>query len=102
LPHYCQTCEVLAMCNGACPKDRFLLSPEGEEGLNYLCTGYKRFFLHCRPFLEELSTLQRLQKEGRQQAAPLGDQSTRGKAKTGRNDPCPCSSGKKYKKCCGR
>ena len=23
------------------------------------------------------------------------------KKKTGRNDPCPCGSGKKYKKCCG-
>jgi uncharacterized protein YecA (UPF0149 family) len=22
--------------------------------------------------------------------------------KTGRNDPCPCGSGKKYKKCCGQ
>ena len=22
--------------------------------------------------------------------------------KIGRNDPCPCGSGKKYKKCCGR
>ena len=22
-------------------------------------------------------------------------------AKTGRNDPCPCGSGKKYKQCCG-
>ncbi|MGR9117332.1 MAG: SEC-C metal-binding domain-containing protein [Gammaproteobacteria bacterium] len=22
--------------------------------------------------------------------------------KPGRNDPCPCGSGKKYKKCCGR
>lgn len=26
----------------------------------------------------------------------------RGHAKIGRNDPCPCGSGKKYKKCCGR
>ncbi|PYV79408.1 MAG: preprotein translocase subunit SecA [Acidobacteria bacterium] len=25
----------------------------------------------------------------------------RGAAKVGRNDPCPCGSGKKYKKCCG-
>lgn len=25
-----------------------------------------------------------------------------GKKKIGRNDPCPCGSGKKYKKCCGR
>lgn len=24
------------------------------------------------------------------------------KSKTGRNDPCPCGSGRKYKKCCGR
>ena len=23
-------------------------------------------------------------------------------AKIGRNDPCPCGSGKKYKNCCGR
>lgn len=23
-------------------------------------------------------------------------------AKVGRNDPCPCGSGKKYKRCCGR
>jgi uncharacterized protein YecA (UPF0149 family) len=22
--------------------------------------------------------------------------------KVGRNDPCPCGSGKKYKRCCGR
>ena len=22
--------------------------------------------------------------------------------KTGRNDPCPCGSGKKFKKCCGK
>jgi preprotein translocase subunit SecA len=31
-------------------------------------------------------------------AAPL----VRGEDKVGRNDPCPCGSGKKYKKCCGR
>ena len=26
----------------------------------------------------------------------------RKEAKIGRNDPCPCGSGKKYKKCCGK
>ncbi|MBD0373615.1 MAG: SEC-C domain-containing protein [Pyrinomonadaceae bacterium] len=26
---------------------------------------------------------------------------TRDQPKVGRNDPCPCGSGKKYKKCCG-
>jgi uncharacterized protein len=32
---------------------------------------------------------------------PLSE-STRATAKVGRNDPCPCGSGKKFKKCCGR
>lgn len=27
---------------------------------------------------------------------------TRMQPKIGRNDPCPCGSGKKYKKCCGK
>ena len=26
----------------------------------------------------------------------------RDQPKVGRNDPCPCGSGKKYKNCCGR
>jgi len=40
-----------------------------------------------------------------QVAAGRGDQKQPLKAagkKVGRNDPCPCGSGKKYKKCCGR
>lgn len=52
LPKYCLRCEVLKMCNGACPKDRFIQTPEGEDGLNYLCKGYRLFFNHLRPFAE--------------------------------------------------
>lgn len=52
LSKYCLGCEVLNMCNGACPKDRFINTPEGEAGLNYLCKGYKLFFNHIRPFAE--------------------------------------------------
>ncbi len=33
--------------------------------------------------------------------APTYEQVVRKGTKTGRNDPCPCGSGKKYKKCCG-
>jgi len=98
LPLVCRNCEVLAMCNGGCPKDRFLRTPGGEEGLNYLCAGYKRFFTHCRPFITELSALWRQHPEG--QKLPVPGVVTGIPAKTGRNDPCPCGSGRKYKKCC--
>jgi uncharacterized protein len=55
LPDYCRQCEVLPMCNGECPKNRFIKSPDGESGLNYLCSGYKYFFKHCRPFVEAIA-----------------------------------------------
>lgn len=55
LPEYCLKCEVLDMCNGACPKDRFKKTPDGEPGLNYLCEGYRQFFNHCKPFVEEVA-----------------------------------------------
>ena len=51
LPRVCRDCEVLAMCNGECPKNRFVPAPDGEPGLNYLCAGYKKFFAHTRPFV---------------------------------------------------
>ena len=55
LPEYCIECEVRAMCNGECPRNRFILTPEGEPGLNYLCKGYRCFFNHCRPFVEAIA-----------------------------------------------
>jgi uncharacterized protein len=46
LPRYCRECEVRFACHGGCPKDRFISTPDGEPGLNYLCAGYKIFFNH--------------------------------------------------------
>jgi uncharacterized protein len=55
LPRYCIDCEVRDMCNGECPKNRFIHTPDGEPGLNYLCAGYRKFFNHCRTFVEEVA-----------------------------------------------
>jgi len=59
LPRYCLECEVLDMCNGECPKNRFIVAPTGEPGLNYLCEGYRYFFNHCRPFVNEVARMWR-------------------------------------------
>jgi uncharacterized protein len=57
LPNYCRQCEVRSYCNGECPKHRFISTPDGEPGLNYLCAGYKQFFNHIRPYLRTMSDL---------------------------------------------
>lgn len=54
LPAYCLECEVRDMCNGGCPKNRFALTPGGDQGLNYLCPGYKIIFNHIRTFADTL------------------------------------------------
>ena len=62
LPAYCRQCEVRFACNGECPKHRFLKTPDGEDGLNYLCPAYKRFFKHID---EPMQIMTRLLREGR-------------------------------------
>jgi uncharacterized protein len=52
LPRYCRECDVRFACNGECPKHRFVTTPDGEPGLNYLCAGYKLFFHHIDPYMK--------------------------------------------------
>jgi uncharacterized protein len=104
LPRYCRECEVRFACNGECPKNRFILTPDGEPGLNYLCAGYKAFFNHADHAMKIMSTLIR---EGRPAAGVikiLAAEDTAllaAVAKLGRNELCPCGSGRKVKKCHG-
>jgi uncharacterized protein len=59
LPNYCSECEVLFACYGECPKNRFITTPDGEPGLNYLCSGYKAFFHHIDQPMKIMSNLLR-------------------------------------------
>jgi uncharacterized protein len=102
LPAFCRACEVRFACHGECPKNRFANTPDGEPGLNYLCAGYKRFFAHIDPamrFMADQLARELAPANVMEWARALDRQ--RAAAEAGRNDPCPCGSGKKYKKCCG-
>lgn len=105
LPRYCRECSVRFVCNGGCPKDRLLLTPDGEPGLNYLCAGYKAFFSYIDQPMRKMATELRA---GRAPANIMYDlaqeeiELQRRLARAGRNDPCPCGSGNKFKKCHGK
>jgi uncharacterized protein len=104
LPGYCRRCEVRFACHGGCPKDRFIATPDGEPGLNYLCVGYQRFFRHVD---EPMRFMARQLQQGGAPAlimhhyAERDEQLRRAVAAAGRNDPCPCGSGRKTKRCHG-
>jgi uncharacterized protein len=104
LPVYCLRCDVRYACHGECPKHRFIYTPDGKPGLNYLCEGYKIFFHYVEPYMEYMA------KELKNKRAPANVMNwIRNKenqvikpAVPERNDPCPCGSGKKFKNCCAR
>lgn len=52
LPTQCKECEFLFACNGECPKNRIIKTQSGEDGLNYLCKGYYKFFKHVAPYMD--------------------------------------------------
>jgi uncharacterized protein len=59
LPKYCRECDVRFACHGECPRNRFIATPDGEPGLNYLCAGYMAFFKHIDPAMKTMANLLR-------------------------------------------
>lgn len=104
LPRYCRACEVRFVCNGGCPKDRVLTTPDGEAGLNYLCEGYKTFFTYVDPYMKFMANEIRFQRAPANIMPSLRQRDLKIKEqlnKLSRNDLCPCGSGKKVKHCHG-
>jgi len=98
LPRYCLECDVRFACHGECPKNRFITTPAGEPGLNYLCAGFKQFFHHVDFPMKMMAGLIRRNREAKE-VMPILEQAFTG---VKRNDPCPCNSGRKFKQCHGR
>ena len=93
----CRECEVRKLCNGGCPKDRFVESKDGEPGHNYLCEGLYRFFTHTAPAMQHMG---RLYSEGRA-PAEIMQWMAKDDARRGPYSPCPCGSGRKLRFCHG-
>lgn len=80
----CLRCEYLSLCHGGCPKYRLLANGDIASP-DYFCAAYRRFFAHSAPTMRALAW-----------------RVTQPDRRVGRNDPCPCGSGRKYKHCCER
>jgi uncharacterized protein len=105
LPRYCRECEVRFVCNGGCPKNRILRTPDGELGLNYLCEGYRAFFSHIDQPMQAMAAELQAGRPAANVMLHLAEEEAeqqRRFAGAGRNDPCPCGSGRKFKHCHGR
>ena len=97
LTKQCRSCEVRPVCNGGCPKDRFMLSRDGEAGQNYLCAGLYLFFSHTRPTMQLMA---RLLQGGRAPSEVMALIA----AEDGKRGPyvtCVCGSGKRFRFCHG-
>ncbi|KAA0258890.1 preprotein translocase subunit SecA [Deferribacter autotrophicus] len=79
--------------------------------MNRISYEFMEFLTHIKVEVEEDINLKREQQDIREERRDIFGDSTeekekkkpikRTQPKIGRNDPCPCGSGKKYKKCCG-
>ncbi len=92
LPVQCQTCEYLQLCHGGCPRNR--VWHEADDGVDpdYFCASYKQIYAYAHERMLEIAE--------RVKRRMLNDHIRRGGKLPGRNDPCLCGSGRKYKKCC--
>lgn len=94
----CEACPWLWICQGDCLKHRLCVSGGDPRQLSRLCAGWRLFYEHTMPRFRELAaavTAERHRAAASRAALPPGHT-------PGRNDPCPCGSGRKYKRCCGQ
>ena len=86
----CSRCRYVEFCHGDCIK--FRSDRAGRfEGLSHFCAAWKLLFEHIENHPQNIREMATKAREAFAKSQMK---------KPGRNDPCPCGSGKKYKKCC--
>jgi uncharacterized protein len=93
----CRSCPVRQLCNGGCPKDRFMQSKSGETGHNYLCEGLELFYMHTRPTMMAMAHLIRNGHAPAEIMALVRAED----ARRGASSPCTCGSGRMLGACHG-
>lgn len=107
IPDQCGRCRWNFTCKGGCARYRRMESGD-FSAKNYFCESWRMFFDHSFGKLNTLmknypanrSRIAAVLHEKRRELSQL-HQPVQPAKKTGRNEPCPCGSSKKYKKCCG-
>ena len=95
LTPYCKSCDVRFACNGGCPKDRFIQTPDGDPGLHYLCAGYQMFFRHVDAPMRVMAGLLRSGHD----ATGIRQKYAARDARRAATDPCTCGSAKAWRDC---
>ena len=98
LPEDCKNCEYLKFCWSGCPKHHIPIGNDPKRK-NHFCAGYKLFFREALGALESIAEQFKQGQMPRPAASPPNPNTSK---PPGRNDPCPCGSGRKFKNCCGR
>jgi len=111
-PQRCRGCEYFEFCRGGCPKHHMPIGTSPDR-YNHFCEGYKMFFREALGELKRMAEyFRRNEVAPRRTAGPAASGAPRGqgagpppsplRSRPGRNDPCPCGSGRKFKACCGK
>lgn len=94
LPEACRSCEWQALCYGGCPRNRRWNEDLSASQPDYFCSSYRQVYAYAHDRMTELA------RRMRHNLFAEGLRVRYGGRTPGRNDPCACGSGKKYKHCC--
>jgi sulfatase maturation enzyme AslB (radical SAM superfamily) len=99
VPAHCRSCRFFGLCQADCTRFRMFPGRDADQ-VSFLCPGFHDFLEYTEQRFAKL----RDDILRRRQSVPATARSSQVNAISGypRNEPCPCGSGEKYKKCCGK